>query len=45
LAKEGRKQNIPILRPLLPITEEIHSYLGGTFFASFLWWQRNEEKA
>ena len=36
LAKEGKKQNILILRPLLLNSEEIHSYLGGIFFASFL---------
>ncbi len=34
LAKEGIKQHILMLRPLLLTSEEIHSYLGGTFFGS-----------
>ena len=35
LAKEGVQQNIPILRPLLLSTEEIHSYLGAGFWFVF----------
>ncbi len=35
LAKEGVKQNVLILRPLLLSTEEIHSYLGAGFWFVF----------
>ena len=43
LAKEGIKQNILILRPLLLSSEEIHSYLGGSFLVRF-WLPKNEHK-